>query len=178
MSHVPSQPWRIPIPGGMISRDSGLLHNTRNSMGTSGNFLEDLLAPEGPSPSFFKIPRNFTPSLCELMSGSTGSTMRHGEGLRREPQSSTTPTPRFTRNHETWNPLYHTGGTYSQNCFMDTISELHFGKFPDSGDFQFWRVNFKTEMCVGVHRSLDSQCRGAMNGDGKIHRRSYDVAIN
>ena len=31
-----------------------------------------------------------------------------------------------------------------------TISELHFGKFPNSGDFQCWRVNFKTEVCVST----------------------------
>ena len=30
------------------------------------------------------------------------------------------------------------------------ISELHFGKFPDSDDFQCWRVNVKTEVCVNT----------------------------
>ena len=80
--------------------------------------------------------------------------MRHGEGLRREPQSSTIPIPRFTRNFETWNHLYHTGGTYSQNCMMEapkySISELHFGKSPDSNDFQCWRVNFRTDLCANT----------------------------
>ena len=56
MSHAPSQPSRIPSPRGLISRDSGLPHNTRNSVGTSGNVFEDPPAPEGPSPSFFKTP--------------------------------------------------------------------------------------------------------------------------
>ena len=28
------------------------------------------------------------------------------------------------------------------------ISELHFWKFPNPDDFQCWRVNFKTELCV------------------------------
>ena len=28
-----------------------------------------------------------------------------------------------------------------------TFLELHFATFPDSGDFQCWRVNFKTEVC-------------------------------
>ena len=82
----------------MLCRDSGLPLNTRNSTGTAGNVFEDLPAPEGSSPLFFKIPRNLTSSPFELRSGNTGSTMRHGEGLRREPQSSTRPTPRFTRN--------------------------------------------------------------------------------
>ena len=65
--------------------------------------------------------------------------MRQGEGLRREPQSSTIPTPRFTRNHDTWNPMHRTEGTYSQNCMMEAPryanSELHFGQFPDPFDF-------------------------------------------
>ena len=119
----------------MLCRDSGLPLNTRNSMGTSGNVFEDLPAPEGSSPLFFKIPRNLTSSPFELRSGNTGSTMRHGEGLRREPQSSTRPTPRFTRNLNAWNPMHRIGGTYSQNCMMEApkfaFSELHFGTFQD-----------------------------------------------
>ena len=86
MSHVP---LRIPSPRGMLSRDSGLPHHTRNSMGTS---------PERLSPSF------------------PGVAMRHGEGLRREPQSSTVPTPRFSRNPNTWNSTHPTGN--SEVCFL------------------------------------------------------------
>ena len=59
MSHVLSQPSRIPSPRGMIRRDSGLPHNTRNSMGTSGNVFEDLPAPEGPSPFVPQDPKEF-----------------------------------------------------------------------------------------------------------------------
>ena len=80
--------------------------------------------------------------------------MRHGEGLRREPQSSTIPIPRFSRNPEAWNSVRRTGGTYSQNCTMEStrypISELHFGKFPDPDDVQCWRVNFKTDVCAST----------------------------
>ena len=132
-SHVSSQHPRIPSPRGMLSRDSGLPHCTRNSMGALGTICEQTLAP----------------AYCE---GVAGTAMRHGEGLRREPQSSTIPTPRFSRNLGAWNSTRRTGGTYSQNCMMDapryTISELHLGKFPDPDDFQCWRVSFKTEVCV------------------------------
>ena len=38
-----------------------------------------------------------------------GIAMRHGEGLRREPQSSTIPTPRFSRNIDAWNSRHRTG---------------------------------------------------------------------
>ena len=138
----------------MNSRDCCLPLNTRNSMGTSGKVFEDQPAPEGSSPSFFMDPKNVASSSCKLRSGNTRNIMRHGEGSRREPQSSTMPTLRFTRKDETWNPLYHTGGTFFKNCMMEvprcTISELHFGIFPDSGDFQCWRVNFKTEVCVST----------------------------
>ena len=46
--------------------------------------------------------------------------------------------------------LSHTGGTYSHSGVIDyprfPISELHLGKFPDSMEFQSWKVNFKTEI--------------------------------
>ena len=69
-------------------------------MGTSGNVFESPPAPE-----------RIFPSL-------PGIAMTHGEGLRREPQSSTIPAPRFSRNLDAWNSTRGTGGTYSQNCTM------------------------------------------------------------
>ena len=74
--------------------------------------------------------------------------MRHGDGLRREPQSSTKQSARFSKNLDTWNSMRRTGGTCSRNCTMETprcaFSELHLGKFPEQDDFQCWRVSFKT----------------------------------
>ena len=127
--HVPSQPSTIPSPRTTPCCDSGLPHDTRNIVGTSGNVFDSLLAREGPSSAFFVDPENLTSSSCGLRSGNTGNTMRHGEGLRREPQCPTKPTSRFTRNYD----LCRARGNYSQNC-VSTISELHFGKFPNSGD--------------------------------------------
>ena len=166
ISHVPNQPSRIPSPRGMIRRDSGLPHNTRNSMGTSGYVFEYPSAPEGPS-------------LCELRSGNTESAMRHGKGLRREPQSSTIPIPRLARKYWTWNPLCHTGGTSSQISMMETprytISELH---FENSETLVTFNVGEPTSrpMCVSTpfpHNDMDQ-----WSGDDKINRRSQDVAIN
>ena len=72
--------------------------------------------------------------------------------MRREPQSSRIPTPRFNEGVATLNPFSHAGGICSQNGVMDCprypISELHLGKFQDSMDFQCWEVNFKTEVCA------------------------------
>ena len=46
----------------------------------------------------------------------------------------------------------HTGGTYSHAGVMEyprcPISELHLAKFPDSMEFESWKVNFKTEVCA------------------------------
>ena len=114
--------------------------------GPSSAFFEN-----GPSSAFFENPKNLASSSCGLRPGNTGNTEKHGEEARQEPESSTIPAPRFTRNHETWTLLYRTEGTYSRNCMMETprysLSELHFGKFPDSVDFQRWKVNFETEVC-------------------------------
>ena len=151
MSHVPSQPSRVPRPRGMLSRDSGLPHDTRNTLGISGNVSESLPAQERISPSLPSDPKNLTSSHWE---GVPGIALDREKGLRREPRSSTKPTPRCIRNYETWNPLYHTDRTYSQNCMMEprryAISELHFGKFPDPDDVQCWRVNFKAEERVST----------------------------
>ena len=37
------------------------------------------------------------------------------------------------------------------------VSEMHLGKFPDSMEFQSWKVNFKTEVCS---KSADPECTG------------------
>ena len=46
--HAPNRPLTLPSSRGMPIRESGLPHNTRDIMGTSGNVFESLLAPEGP----------------------------------------------------------------------------------------------------------------------------------
>ena len=109
VSHVPNQSLNIPSPRGMVSRDSCLPHDTPNSMGTSGSDFESPLARDGPSSAFFENPKNLASSLCGLRPGNTGNEVNHGEGVRREPQSSTIPTPRFTKNHSTWTRSHHTG---------------------------------------------------------------------
>ena len=94
MSHVPSQSPRTPSPRCTLGLDSGLPHY-RNSMDISGNVFESLFAQERISPS---IPSNSNKDLAdEYCEGVPRVAMRHGEGLRREPQSSTKPTPRFSR---------------------------------------------------------------------------------
>ena len=62
---LPSQPLSIPSPGGLISRDSCLPHDTRNSMGSSGNVFGNLPAQDGPSSDLFGNTMNFASSSCE-----------------------------------------------------------------------------------------------------------------
>ena len=68
--------------------------------------------------------------------------------MRREPQNSSTPVPRFQKGAGI---VDLTGGTYSHNGMMDyprfPIWEMHLGKFPDSKGFQSWKVNSKIEVC-------------------------------
>ena len=94
--------------------------------------------------------RNLTSSFCGSGSGNAGNILAHGRGVRQEPQSSSTPTPRFNQEVATLNPIGHTGRTYSHGGMMYypifPISEMHLGKFPDSLEFQSWK-DFKTEVC-------------------------------
>ena len=45
----------------------------------------------------------------------------------------------------------HIGGTGSHGGAMDCprflVSKVHLGKFPDSIEFQSWKINFKVEVC-------------------------------
>ena len=52
--HDPSQPLTIPSPRTMPCRDSGLPHDGRNIVGTSGNVFERLPAREGPPSDLFE----------------------------------------------------------------------------------------------------------------------------
>ena len=48
--------------------------------------------------------------------------------------------------------LDHTSGTYFHVGMKDFprvhFTEWNFGKFPDSMEFQSWKVNFRTEVCM------------------------------
>ena len=151
LSHVPSQPISIPSPRGMISRDSCQQSDTRNSLGTSGQVFEGLPARGEPSSALFGNSKNLASSSCRLKPIEKGKIAEQREVLRIELQNCTIPGPRFVRKFSTWNPLYHAGGTYPQNCMMEClrnqISELHFDKFPDTSGFQCWKTNLKTEVC-------------------------------
>ena len=86
LSHVSSQPMSIPSPKGMISRESCLPPDTRNSMGTSGHVTEGLSAPGGPSSAFFGNSKNLALASCRSAPIERGKIAERREGLRKEPQ--------------------------------------------------------------------------------------------
>ena len=69
--------------------------------------------------------------------------------MRRDARSSTIPNQSQERFKNLNN---HTSGTDSLNGAMDyprySILEIHLGKYPESTEFQGWKVNIKTEICA------------------------------
>ena len=115
LGHVHIQPISVPSARGLISRDSWLQPDTRNSLSSSGNFFGGLLARGEPSSALIENSKNFGIVFLRI----EAKKAEQGEGVRQEPQGSTIPTPRFVGNPTTWNPLYRTGGTCSQKCMME-----------------------------------------------------------
>ena len=131
----------------MLSRDSGLPLDTRDIEGTSRNVFERTPAQDGRPSTFFNSSKNLAPTSLKLGPDTEGNAKEENE-MRREPQNSSIPVPRFQRGAGVYDD---TGRIYSHNGMMDyprfPISEMHLGKFPDSMEFQSWKVNFKTEVC-------------------------------
>ena len=75
--------------------------------------------------------------------------------MKRESLNTSVPSPHFQSRS---GMLHHTGGTCSHGGMMDypriRITEWNLGEFPDSMEFQSWKVNFRTEVCL---RTADSQ---------------------
>ena len=77
----------------------------------------------------------------------------------------------------------HTGGTYSHGGMMEyprfPISELHLANFPDSMEFESWKVNFKTE--VSLCEDSESSNHDVMDHrswESKVNWRIEHIAIN
>ena len=137
-THVPCQPSTIPSPRTMPCRDSGLPHDTRNILCTSGNVFESLPARKGPPSALFENSRNLASSSRGLRPDTTGNTKRLERELIRKPQNSSILVPRFPKGPGHFD---HTGGMIDYPRFP----EMHVGKFPDSMEFQSWKVNFASD---------------------------------
>ena len=133
----------------MPCRDSGLPHAARTFVGTSGNVFERLLAREGLPSALFESSKNLASSSQELRPDIPGNTKQPDGEMRGQPQNSSMSVLRFQSGGGLLN---HTGGTYSHSGTIDytkfPISELNLGNFPDSMDFQSWKINLRTEVCL------------------------------
>ena len=79
----------------MPCRDSGLPLDTRNTTGTSGNVFQRLPAREGLRSALFEDSKSLASSSHELRPDITGNTTVLEREIRREPQNSSIPVPRF-----------------------------------------------------------------------------------
>ena len=117
--------------------------------------IQWVLAREGRNITLFDNSKNLASSSFKLGPDAARNTKRPDIEMRREPQNSSILVPRFQSGGGLLN---HTGGTYSHGGMIDfprfPISELNLGKFPDSMEFQSWKVNFRTEVCL---RTADPQ---------------------
>ena len=132
------------------------------------------------SPSLPSDPNNLESSYRE---GVPGTTMGQAEGLRRELQSWTVPTLRFVRNRCTWDSMHQTLEELilkitRSKLWEFAISELHVGQFLDPDDFHYLRVNFNTDVCVGVHSSFSWQCRGSIKWRNPLTISSRCILVN
>ena len=87
LSHVSSHPTRIPSPHGMLSRDLCLQPGTRNSIGISGNAVEDLHAPNEPSAAFFGNSWGLASAQWEPVSLNAGRLAARANELERNSQN-------------------------------------------------------------------------------------------
>ena len=139
----------------MPRRDSGLSRNTQNCMGTSGNVFERPPAQEGRSSTIFNHLKNSASSSHELRPDVAETTRRRESEMKRKQLNASVPSPRFQSGD---GMLNHTGGTYSHSGMVDypiiPITEMHLVKFSDSMEFESWKDNFRTEVCL---RTADPQ---------------------
>ena len=105
-------------------------------------------ARKGPPSALSENSKNLASSSHGLRPDIAGNTMVREKEMKREQQNSSIPAPRCQRGSGIHN---HIGGTYSHGGVMDytssPTSEMNLGKFPNSMEFQSWKVNFKTESC-------------------------------
>ena len=99
-----------------------------------------------------EIRRIWASASCTPGPIDTSETLEREDVLRKEPLNHAILAPRFVRKFTTWNPLYHAGGTYLQNCRMEIPRNLKSRKGMWTNSLtprgvQSWKTNFQTEVC-------------------------------
>ena len=152
----PINPWLFGSRAAIL--DCRTIHG--NGMGISGNVFESQPAREGPPWALFEQSRKLASSSYGLGPDTTGNTLVPECEMIRLPQNTSILVPCFQKGDGV---LHHTGWTFSHNGMMDyprfPISEMHLGKFPDSLEFQSWKVTSMLKY-VRNQQILISQCTG------------------
>ena len=147
-THVPDRTSTILSPRTLLRCDSGLPRNTLNGTGITGNVFERPSAQEGVSSTVFNNSKNLA-SSSQGLGPDTTETARKESGMKRE-SLTTSIQPLHFQNRSSM--LNHTGGTYSHYGMMDfpriPITEWNLGTFLHSMEFESWKVNFRTEVCL------------------------------
>ena len=105
----------------MPCRDYGLLHDTRNIMGTAGNVFDRPPAQEGLSSTIFHNSKILASSSQELRPD-TVETARKNSEMKRDSLNTTISSSHFQSRSGL---LKHIGGTYSLNGTMRSLARLH-----------------------------------------------------
>ena len=129
------------------SRDSGLPPETLNMMGISDVLNDYLLEKDN-----LEISRKIT-EFGIFFSWSETKTYGTYDDSRIEEETWATRLIQFEKHSPLWRWNFTSyWWTYSHVGVMEyprfPISELHLAKFPDSMEFESWKVNFKTEVCA------------------------------
>ena len=170
-THVPDQTSTMLSPRTLPRCDSGLARVTQNCMGTTGNVFERLPALEGRTTLYLlRQSKNLDSSSHELRPDIPWKTKRLERKMRREPQNSSIPAPRFQRKWETLITLVELILTLvrwiirefpSRNCIWENISKL---------ESQDWGL-------LKIHRSSCHNALDQRSWDSKVNWRIYDIAI-
>ena len=147
-THVPDRTSTVLSPRTLPRCDSGWPRDTLSATGIAGNVFERPPAQEGLCSTIFNNSKNLASSSQELRPD-TLETARKNSEMKRESLNTSIPSPHL---HSRSGMLNHTGGTYSHSGMMDyrriLVTEWNLVKFPDSMEFQRWKINFKTYFCL------------------------------
>ena len=142
---VPDQTSTILSSRTLPRCDSGLPRNTQNCTGIMGNVFERPPAQEGQSSTIFNNSKN-------LASSSRNVRLNVAETARRDMKKSLNTPIQPSHFQSRSGILDRTSETHSHVGMMDYLrvptTEWNLGKFPDSMEFQSWKLKFRTEVCM------------------------------
>ena len=158
----------IPSPRGMISRDSCMPHETRNSWGTSGHVFEGL--PAGGQLSS-RIQRNWHHLPADgdkVIQDILWNMEKEWDESR---IVSATPTPRFAKRLGTWNLFASYWRNFFSKWYSGNAEVFHLGTASR-------KIHRLSRPSVLVGQLQDRSVVDQRSGDCNLNRRSYDVAVD